>query len=122
MVPEAASARPRPVGPAELLGGACRSAVPFLLLLAGVGAAVEEAVIGDPEAVGAVQDPAYLTAAPTRTSVRGGKLRRGRLHRLIRAVSTPGRLRSGAGPAILRGGRYWVRTSDLFGVNEALYH
>jgi hypothetical protein len=21
-----------------------------------------------------------------------------------------------------RGGRYWVRTSDLFGVNEALYH
>ena len=21
-----------------------------------------------------------------------------------------------------RGGRYWVRTSDLFGVNEARYH
>ena len=22
----------------------------------------------------------------------------------------------------MRGGRYWVRTSDLFGVNEARYH
>lgn len=29
---------------------------------------------------------------------------------------TPGR----NGPFI--GGRYWVRTSDLFGVNEARYH
>jgi hypothetical protein len=25
-------------------------------------------------------------------------------------------------PDPLPGGRYWVRTSDLFGVNEALYH
>jgi hypothetical protein len=24
--------------------------------------------------------------------------------------------------ALDAGGRYWVRTSDLFGVNEALYH
>ena len=23
---------------------------------------------------------------------------------------------------VVRGGRYWVRTSDLFGVNEARYH
>jgi hypothetical protein len=27
-----------------------------------------------------------------------------------------------ADPTLLSGGRYWVRTSDLFGVNEALYH
>ena len=25
-------------------------------------------------------------------------------------------------PSLLIGGRYWVRTSDLFGVNEARYH
>ena len=29
------------------------------------------------------------------------------------------RLTMGTGPS---GGRYWVRTSDLFGVNEARYH
>ncbi|AQY20520.1 hypothetical protein T261_06971 [Streptomyces lydicus] len=26
------------------------------------------------------------------------------------------------GPVLDPGGRYWVRTSDLFGVNEALSH
>jgi hypothetical protein len=30
--------------------------------------------------------------------------------------------RSRSGTDHLLGGRYWVRTSDLFGVNEARYH
>ena len=40
------------------------------------------------------------------------------------AVATENRRHApvrGMGPTIL-GGRYWVRTSDLLGVNEALYH
>jgi hypothetical protein len=35
---------------------------------------------------------------------------------------TPGQPRAGTDLGLTFCGRYWVRTSDLFGVNEALYH
>ena len=39
------------------------------------------------------------------------------LSRLVRIVIPKSEISADAG-----GGRYWVRTSDLFGVNEARYH
>ena len=55
-----------------------------------------------------------LTSA--RLRLRTANHGRARLERLLtRRAALPG------GAAVL-GGRYWVRTSDLFGVNEARYH
>src|SRR5688572_27905972 len=47
----------------------------------------------------------------------------GRRHpwELLAGANNRAALRGSAAPGDL-GGRYWVRTSDLFGVNEARYH
>src|SRR6478609_11774103 len=49
------------------------------------------------------------------------RTRRSRATECRQRLNNRAALRGSAAPGDL-GGRYWVRTSDLFGVNEARYH
>ncbi len=64
-----------------------------------------------------------LAALPSRGSVRKGT-GAARTGRSLFPASSPKRKEALERAPDLRlcGGRYWVRTSDLFGVNEARYH
>ncbi|CAL2063033.1 hypothetical protein GPN2_12779 [Streptomyces murinus] len=67
-------------------------------------------------AVEGVIPPPHHRCAPAQLSGPAGPFTRSR--------PSPGnkKSRSAAADRLFPGGRYWVRTSDLFGVNEALSH